>query len=207
MTKRAGILVSAALAVASFLMTASFCYAQGPGMASMAPHQFDGDRDGRHDGGIGGRLPHGTWWRNPATVTAIGLSSDQQKKIDDIFMNARVQLIHMHASLEENQLRLDDALNAPQFDAARAQKYIDEGADLRASLEKADAHMLLSIRGVLTADQWTRLQNARRMKPEFDRDLRRGDRNGPHPRGFDRRNAPPSAPPPAGAPAAPPTQE
>jgi hypothetical protein len=37
-------------------------------------------------------------------------------------------------------------------------KQISKIADLRADLEKADAKMLLSLRGVLTADQWTKLQ-------------------------------------------------
>src|ERR1700761_3314820 len=98
--KRGAILAAAAFAVTSFvMMTASLAYAQGPAVAPMARHGFDGPGMG-----MPGHMPGGTWWRDPATVSAVGLSADQQKKIDDIFLNARVQLIHMHAALEENQL-------------------------------------------------------------------------------------------------------
>ena len=205
--KRGAILAAVAFATASFLATISLAVAQGPA----GPGGF------RHEGpgmehGPARWLPPGTWWRDQSTVTAIGLSADQQKKIDDIFLNARVQLIHMHASLEENQVRLDDALNATTFDAGRAQKLIDEGADDRAALEKADAHMLLAIRGVLTADQWTKLHTLRPRGPRGDGE--RSDRGPGLRRGPDgaRRGGglmnPPTPPPPGGdAAPAPPASE
>lgn len=112
-------------------------------------------------GGPEGRLlPPGTWWRNQDVVSRIGLSADQQKRIDGIFLESRVQLIHMHASLEEDQLRLDGALQATPFNQNEALAQSNKVADMRADLEKANAKMLLTIRGVLTADQWTKLQAA-----------------------------------------------
>ena len=64
---------------------------------------------------------------------------------------------------------------------------IDQTAQARAQLEKANARMLLSLRGVLTSDQWTKLQTER---SEHRRDGRRG------PGGPDgRRGGTPGAPP------------
>lgn len=126
--------------------------------------RFERGRDVRmHDeggpGGFGGmRVPAGTWWRNPEVVSRIGLSPDQVKRIDGIFLESRIQLIHMHASLEEEQLRLEPLLATNPVNEQAALAQISKIADTRANLEKADAKMLLSIRGVLTADQWTKLQ-------------------------------------------------
>jgi len=135
-------------------------------------HGRDGGRDrgmergpahgwGR-DGGRGdAMLPFGMWWKNPEVATRIGLSAEQQKRIEDQFLQSRVQLIHMHASLQEEQLMLRPLLDATPFDEAKAMEQIDKIADTRADLEKTNAKMLLNIRGVLTAEQWTRLRSGR----------------------------------------------
>ena len=128
-------------------------------------------------GGGMGIVPPGTWWKNPATVTALTLTADQQKKLDDIFLQSRISLIHLHASLEEEQLKLEPLLNANPPDQAKALAQISKIADLRAELEKSDAKMLLSLRGVLTADQWTKLQaeqHSRQDRPRDDRGPKRG---------------------------------
>jgi Spy/CpxP family protein refolding chaperone len=132
------------------------------------PPRDGGDRGGRdHDGGPergfdrgerGDGLPFGMWWKNPEVAARIGLTPDQQKRIEDVFLQSRIQLIHMHASLEEEQLLLEPLLSANPLDQAKAQAQIDKIADTRADLEKANARMLLNIRGVLTADQWAKLR-------------------------------------------------
>jgi Spy/CpxP family protein refolding chaperone len=101
------------------------------------------------------------WWKNPETVSAIGLSADQQKKIEDLFTQSRVQLIDLHSALEKEQVLLEPVLDANPVDQAKAISAIDKIANTRADLEKANAKMLLSIRGVLTPEQWTKLQTQR----------------------------------------------
>jgi Spy/CpxP family protein refolding chaperone len=142
-----------------------------PGANGPAPivrnHEKSDDKGGREMPGRemrglgGGMLPPGTWWRDAAVAGRIGLSAEQQKRIDEIFLQSRVQLIHMHASLEEEELMLEPLLNANPVDQGKALAQIGKIADTRADLEKADAKMLLGIRAVLTADQWTKLQAER----------------------------------------------
>jgi Spy/CpxP family protein refolding chaperone len=143
-----------------------------------------------HGGGMGLMLPEGTWWRNPELVSRIGLTAEQQKHIDDIFLQSRVQLIHMHASLEEEQLLLEPLLNANPVDQAKALAQIGKIADTRAELEKTNAKMLLSIRAVLNADQWTKLQERHRgMRDGQDMGAPRAMR-----RGYGDRQAPQASP-------------
>ena len=103
-------------------------------------------------------VPPGTWWRNPDMIQALTLTADQQKKMDDILLQSRIELVRLKASLDEQQLLLEPMLNANPPDSAKSLAQIGRIADLRANLEKANAKMLLSIRAVLTADQWTKLQ-------------------------------------------------
>jgi hypothetical protein len=96
-------------------------------------------------------------------VAKLNLSADQQKKMDDIFLQFRIKLIHMKASLEEEELMLEPLINANPPDSAKALAQINRIADTRADLEKANAAMLLGVRGVLTPDQWTKLQAEEKM--------------------------------------------
>ena len=156
-----------------------------PPQAQQRPRGGGGDaRRGGPEGGGMGIVPPGTWWRNPATITSLTLTPDQQKKLDDLFLQSRISLIHLHASLEEEQLKLEPLLNSNPPDQGKTMTEISKIADLRADLEKADAKMLLSLRGVLTADQWTKLQADQRTRHEgAGRGAGRGEGNGAGPGG------------------------
>ena len=101
--------------------------------------------------------PGGMWWKSPRVVERLSLTADQTKKMDDIVERSRLDLIDLRANLEKQQVMLEPLMDANPVDAAKASAQIDKVANARADLEKANAKMLLSIRGVLTPDQWTKL--------------------------------------------------
>ena len=106
--------------------------------------------------------PPGMWWKNPDLAQKISLTADQQKKMDDIFQQSRLQLIDLKANVEKQEVMLEPMLAANPPDTNKVLAQIDHVAGARAELEKANARMLLGIRGVLTADQWTKLQAEQR---------------------------------------------
>jgi Spy/CpxP family protein refolding chaperone len=178
-------LLAAALALATPLVYAqdatsapppSSQDAPGPGQPSPRSRDMNRDwgpgRDGadRHGGGMEGRdrgdrdhgdgmLPFGMWWKDPEVVKRVGVTPDQTKRMDALMLQSRLQLIHLHATLQEEQLLLEPMLDASPFDEAKALEQINKIADTRADLEKTNAKMLLNIRGVLTGDQWTKLRS------------------------------------------------
>ena len=165
----------------------------------MAPHRPPMERAFRMG-------PRGRWWNNPEVVQKLGLSTDQQKKMDDIFLQSRLKLIEQHAAVEKEEAILEPLLSAEQPDETRILAQIDKVAQARAELEKANARMLLGLRSVLTTAQWKTLQ-AMGPGERFGRhgsDDRRG-RHGPDgpPNGNGGPPAPGDAPPPAGAPSGP----
>ena len=130
--------------------------------------------------------PPGMRWKNPDIVQKISLSADQQKRMDDIFQQSRLQLIDLKANVEKQEVTLEPMLSANPPDTNKVLSQIDRVASARAELEKANARMLLGIRGVLSADQWTKLQEEQRENRRFLYHFKGGpDGPGPHGHGPD----------------------
>ena len=164
--------------VVLFIITATMLAAQssgpggpggGPGGLGAGPGR-PGGRAGRAGGpgpgpgqGAAAALvgPAGTWWRDPAIVQNIGLTADQQKKLEDAFQRSRLHLIDLTASLEKEQATMEPLIAADHPDEAKILVQIDRVAQARAELEKANARMLLGFRSVLSQDQWTKLRAER----------------------------------------------
>lgn len=124
--------------------------AQGP-PPSMRPNRPPMER-AFHGG------PPGRWWMDPALVQRIGLTSDQQKRIDTLFQQNRLKLIDLSAALQKQEAILEPLLEADRPDESQVVAQIDRIAQARAELEKANARMLLGFRSVLTLDQWKKLE-------------------------------------------------
>ena len=153
-----------------------------------------------HEEGMGGggfRLgPGGMWWKRPEVVQRLNLTPDQVKRMDDIFQQSRLKLIDLHANVQKQEVMLEPMLSANPVDTAKAQAQIDKVADARAELEKANARMLLSIRAVLTPDQWTKLTEQHRTGGRFGGPgpvTAPGGAPGPHPGAMDKIDAPDSS--------------
>jgi Spy/CpxP family protein refolding chaperone len=132
----------------------------GPGFGQPFGDHREMGRDEEGGGMHGGfrGLPHGLWWKNPMVVQQIGITPEQQKKMDDILQQSRLQLIDLKANVERQEVLLRPMLDANPPDTAQVLAQVDKLAQARADLEKANARMLLGIRTVLTPDQWTKLQ-------------------------------------------------
>ena len=100
----------------------------------------------------------GRWWNNPEMAQKLGLSTDQQKPMDDIFQQSKLKLIDLNASLQKEETIMEPLMSADQPDEAKILEQIDRVAQARAELEKANARMLLGIRRTLTPDQWKKMQ-------------------------------------------------
>ncbi len=130
-----------------------------PRARGMMRENFEHRMMGPNDMAASRRIaPAGTWWRNPDMVQALSLSADQQKRMNDVFQQARLQLIDLKANVEKQNVLLEPMLDANPPDTAKVLAQIDRVAQARAELEKTNAKMLLGIRSVLTPEQWTKLQ-------------------------------------------------
>jgi len=150
------------------LLLGAMCFGQqppsgGPDGPPLGPGR-SGHRGMGGPGGPGGALrmgPPGRWWDDPEFVKKLGLSDDQQKKMDDIFNNARLNLIDLSATVQKAEAIMEPLVAADPPDENKVLEQIDRVAQARAELEKANARMLLGIRRQLTHEQWLKLKAER----------------------------------------------
>ena len=137
-----------------FLTAGTLAWGQGPAPAQAPPppRHHDGPmQPGPHPS------PGGKWWDNPEMVRRLGITADQQKKMDDIFQQSRLKLIDLSATLEKEEVMMEGLLKGPQLDDSKILPAVDRIAQARAELEKANARLMLAIRHVLTPEQWEKL--------------------------------------------------
>lgn len=153
------------LALAFLLLAGPLALTQQPS-GSQAAHGPDNSRGGRSRGDQRGPddyhvMPEGMpnlWWRLPGLAQKIGLTAEQQKRMDDILNQNRQQLFHLTHELHRQRDLLQPMLDANPPEAAKILPQLDRVAQARAAEEAAFAKVLLNIRLVLTPDQWTKLQ-------------------------------------------------
>jgi Spy/CpxP family protein refolding chaperone len=135
---------------------------------------------GGPEGGFGGHRPpmeralgpqgeHGRWWNNPAMVEKLKLTDTQRKQMDDILQEHREGLVDLRGTLEKAELALEPLMKADQPDETKILAQIDQVAQARAELEKANARFLLALRSKLTPEQWKQVQEDRASRPQMRR--------------------------------------
>jgi periplasmic protein CpxP/Spy len=134
-------------------LCAGMAIAQPPARRPPPPQEEPPPPDRRPHAG-----PPGRWWDNPEMVKKLGMTNDQVKKMDDIFQQMRSKLIDLNGNLRKEEAVLDPLMQADNPDDSKVLPQIDRVAAARAELEKVNARLLLSIRHVLTVDQWKKLQ-------------------------------------------------
>jgi periplasmic protein CpxP/Spy len=109
--------------------------------------------------------PRGRWWNNPEMVQKLGLTADQQKRMEAVFEQSRPSLMDLSGTLRKEESTMEPLLAADPPDEGKILAQIDRVAQARAELEKANARMLLGMRRILTPDQWKTL---RALEPQRD---------------------------------------
>ncbi len=107
-------------------------------------------------------LPPGKWWENERLITAIELTEGQQRSIHEIVYQHAMGMIDLNATLKRAELELEDLVNKPDFDKDAVRKAFHKFQESRQALENSRFEMLLSVRQILSNEQWKKLQQIRR---------------------------------------------
>lgn len=131
------------------------------------------------------QLPPGKWWRREEVVRQLGLTGDQQTRLDRIFADAASALIDARGEVEKASIALRTALDEKQPDRAVLTRIAGRLSEARGKLFERELNMLLDMRAVLTEPQWARMrvfldrmEEQRRPRPDQGPD---GPPNGPNP--------------------------
>ena len=120
-----------------------------------------GNRGGERLNRSGAAAPHnapvlgppGRWWDDKKMARNLSLRYDQQKKMDDIFESGKGNLVQLYTDLQREEARLGTMSSSDLSDETKVFAAIDRVTQARADVAKANAHILLQIRGQLDASQ------------------------------------------------------
>ncbi len=143
----------------------------------------------------------GGWWRNSELAQKLNLTDPQKQQLEKTFLDYRLKLVDLRADVEREELKLQPLMDADTVNEAQISSQLDTLLGARMKLEKTNAMMNVSMRKVLTADQWKQLRSMREDRFRGPR-AERGVRDMEHRRTLRRSPGGQPAPPPA-APAAP----
>lgn len=106
-------------------------------------------------------VPPGKWWKRPVVVRTLGLSAEQQEKLDQILQKNRRDFVDLKADVEKRQLDVEELMTKKDSDPRKVAAAVDVLEQSRAKLRKAMSMMVLEMRGVLTDTQWKQLIDRR----------------------------------------------
>ena len=127
----------------------------GPGMGMM--------------GGRGFGMGMGGWWKNSQIAQQLNLTDQQKQQLEQTFTQYRLQLIDLRASVEREETKLQPLMDADQFDKAKISSQLDSLIAARMKLEKTAAMMHVSMREILSPEQWKQLQSIHAQHRGMDR--------------------------------------
>ncbi len=183
-------LVFLLLAVAA---PATLAQAPGPGAPPPPPGPCIGPCPGMGPGmgpGPGGPPPAGParrWWRNPQVRSALGLTDEQVKQIEETWFSSARDEVDLRAAAEKAHLDLARLLHQERLDTEALEKAIDAVVEADAAISRHRLQGRVAIAKLLTPEQRQKLEQLMRQH----RGPRPG-RKGMHPhrgrRGRARRN-------------------
>lgn len=103
-------------------------------------------------------LPQGKWWQRPEIVQQLGLTAEQQHRLDDVFRAAADDLIDARAGVEKAQVALRGELERPQLRRTEIRAIAARLSEARSKLFERELMMLVDMRGVLNDGQWDRMR-------------------------------------------------
>ncbi len=107
-------------------------------------------------------LPPGKWWENEKLASEIELTKEQQDAIHEVVYQHAMGMIDLNANVKRAELELGDLVDKPDFEVTAIRAAFNRFQQSRQALETSRFEMLLSVRQILTTEQWKQLQEMRR---------------------------------------------
>ena len=121
----------------------------------------------------GFKMPHGKWWQVPEVAEALDLTTEEQQRLDELFLESERKLIDLRTNVQKQQLELETILDQADFDRSACLDQFNKLLDARIELGKERFGFHVEVRELLGLDRYRQLRATLR-----DR-FRHGKRGGP----------------------------
>lgn len=106
-------------------------------------------------------MPGGKWWKRPAIVEGLKLSTEQQDRLDEVFLKNRRAFVDLKADVDRRTIDLEDLMGARDLDSRKVAAASEALEQARGRLGKARTMMVVEMRGILTEAQWKQITDRR----------------------------------------------
>jgi Spy/CpxP family protein refolding chaperone len=108
----------------------------------------------------------GKWWQSDEYKRDLGLTGDQSKRLEDVFQAAVPRLKSLKKALDQAESEFERLLE--RGDDGSVMDQVERVEAARSELNKSHTLMMLDMKRVLTAEQWTKF-NAKHQAAERER--------------------------------------
>jgi len=120
----------------------------------------------------GFRLPHGKWWHVPEIAEKLGVTADEQAKLDELALERERGLIDFRSAVQRQELELEAILDQEDFDRSACLDQFDKLLDARREVATERFGFHGEVRELLGLDRYREL---RTMLRDRHKDRRRGE--------------------------------
>lgn len=125
------------------------------------------------------QMPPGRWWKRPEVARELGLTPQQQDKLDLVFRDATSELIDLKANVDKLSLALRSELDRVQLNRAEIQAISVRLNDARGRMFSRELMMLVDMRAALSDVQWARMRAKMEARQEREREMGPGGQRRP----------------------------
>jgi Spy/CpxP family protein refolding chaperone len=112
-------------------------------------------------------LPVGRWWERPQVAEKLGLSTEQQQKLEAVTIEHAKSMIDMKAAVQKAEIDLRSAADVVPFDAKTVRQLFAALQQARTKLETERFDLLVRQREIITQEQWKTLRALLRVRQEL----------------------------------------
>jgi TonB family protein len=106
----------------------------------------------------------GKWWKDSAIANQLHLTETQIHQIEQSFLDHQLELAKVNAELKQLDADLRTLMQKDLLDEFAIRKQSELISTTRLALEKENNSMMLSMRKVLSGEQWKQLEEIRSSK-------------------------------------------
>ncbi len=102
--------------------------------------------------------PPAKWWLMPRVVRELGITAQEQSRLDELFLQMRTRRIQLRSQKDQARLMIDSYLERQPLDQEALEKEFQKLARAQADISLAQSRFLLEVRKLLGPDRFRRLR-------------------------------------------------
>ena len=107
---------------------------------------------------VGQSMPSGKWWKDRGIAKELNLTSQDVKRLDDLFVKSRRRMIDLKNEVEKEQFEYQTLIESKQLDEKAVNRQLQKLEKARSDLNAERSRFVLGVRKILGRDRFQRLQ-------------------------------------------------